>query len=144
MPSKQLKKTSVKTIAAAIGPGAKARAIHLSDEDSHLVGIGSLRVIICRDGSEWFAQGLEIDYAASGETVEHAKKNFQDGLKGTINLHLQVHGGIEKLLKMAPQRVWRQLWSGRHYQHTQVSIHDDISKTLGFEDIKYFEPEAAA
>jgi len=135
-----VKKPVVKTLAKAKGRGSKAVAMHLSDDDTHFVGIGSLRVIISKDGKGWFAQGLEIDYGSGGKTIAKAKKNFEDGLRGTIKLHLDVHGGIKKLLQPAPQPVWKQLWGGRHYQHFQISRHDDIAKSLGFEAINYFEP----
>jgi hypothetical protein len=140
----KMTKPSIKTLATAEGDGSDAVAVHVSDENIHLVGIGNLRVIISKDGTGWFAQGLEIDYAASGKTIASTKKNFQEGLKKTIDLHLQVHGGIDKLLKSAPQDVWEELWKGRHYKHTQVSVHDDIARQLGFDEIKYFEPDGVA
>jgi len=146
MTLKMTREPSVKTIATTKGHGSRAVALHLSDENTHVVGIGNLRVIISKDGKAWFAQGLEIDYAASGKTIEKTKKNFQDGLTATVRLHLQVHGGIDKLLRIAPQEVWKQLWGGRHFRHSQVSLHDDLSKTLGYEGINYFEssPEVEA
>lgn len=121
-----------------------ATAIHETDGETHIVGIGNLRVIICKDGTGWFAQGLEIDYAASGESIADVKKNFQNGLRGTIDLHLKINGTIEKFLSPAPREVWKDLyWSnGRQYRFTQVSLHEDISKALGVRAIDFCEPDA--
>jgi len=39
------------------------------------------RIILVPDDDVWFAQGIDVDYFASGETPEETIKNFQDGLK---------------------------------------------------------------
>ena len=56
----------------------EATAIHgVSQEGDHLVGIGNLRVLIEKEGNFWFAQGLEIDYVAQGDTMEAVQKEFR-------------------------------------------------------------------
>ncbi len=118
-----------------------ATAIHGTDGETHIVGIGNLRVIICPDESGWFAQGLEIDYAAGGKTIPQVKENFEKGLKGTIGLHIQMYGNIEKFLTPAPPQIWKEFyWSGKQYRFTQVSLHDDLSKTLQVKAIEFLEP----
>lgn len=82
------------------------RAVHVQDGDTHVVGVKALHVLLCRDGGSWFAQGLEIDYAACGTTVDDVKKNFADGLAQTISQNLTMHGSIEHILKLAPQDAW--------------------------------------
>jgi len=47
------------------GSSPHTMAVHGTNGQTHIVGIGNLRVIICQEGDAWFAQGLEIDYAAS-------------------------------------------------------------------------------
>jgi hypothetical protein len=126
-----------------------ATAIHGTDGETHIVGIGNLRVIICPDEDGWFAQGLEIDYAASGATIDEAKKNFEIGLRGTIGLNIKMHSNIEHFLKVAPQQIWKELYKGgREYRLFHVSLHDDISKalgSLGYQGIDYLvKPEAVA
>lgn len=120
-------------------------AIHGTDGSTHLVGIGNIKVIICQDDDAWFAQGLDIDYAANGHSLEQVKKNFQIGLKGTIDLHIKAYGNIEKFLKVAPQDVWDELrTAGDHYRYSQVSFHEDLSKTLGYQGINFIEPALVA
>ena len=44
----------------------KAKAVHArADADLHVVGIGELRVLLCEQRGEWFAQGIEVAVVAS-------------------------------------------------------------------------------
>ena len=45
-----------------------------------------LNLIIVPDGSAFFAQGVDLDYAAQGDTVEEAKKHFALGFRKTLTL----------------------------------------------------------
>ena len=111
-------------------------AIHAQSEDGaeHLVGIGNLRVMLFNEENSWFAQGLEIDYFAQGETLEDVQDRFQDGLQATVDLHLRMHGHISGVLQAAPQEVWTEFYSAkpRTVRHTQVSFH------LPFAGIQYY------
>ncbi|MGH8247905.1 MAG: hypothetical protein ACREUU_15905, partial [Gammaproteobacteria bacterium] len=87
-----------------------ATAFHGKAEDgTHVVGIGNLRVILFQEGDLWFAQGLEIDYASQGDSLEDVKKQFEDGLGATIEEHLRVYGNIDKILNVAPSEVWKEM-----------------------------------
>jgi len=126
-----------------------AEAIHLSHGKHHVVGIGNLRVFILPDGPFWYAQGLEIDYAAQGDSIEDAKMNFQVGLEATIDLHLKINGNIENLLEPAPPEVLkeavRELDSLQLYW--QVSAHEigrQSQLALPFGGIDYWAPKEAA
>lgn len=134
------KAPKVKTIATAVGPHTNAKALHVANNESHLVAIGNLTVVISRDGKGWFAQGLEIDYAAGGPTLAKAKKNFQKGLKGTIHLHLKLYETIDKLLKPAPPKVWKDnYWvaNSKQFTFSQVSFHSGIPQ---LDKIVFCEP----
>jgi predicted RNase H-like HicB family nuclease len=128
--------------------GAKAVKTDLPGGEQQ-VGL-SLRVYIMQDEKFWFAQGLEIDYATQGNTIEEAKQNFSDGLAGTIDLHLQMHGSIAKLLK--PSDVLQILHeaargNGTIHTYSQVSIHDIGIQSQGdlfFAGIEYFKLEKVA
>ncbi len=118
-----------------------ATAFHADDGDTHIVGIGNLRVIICKDGSSWFAQGLEIDYAADGKTLKEVKENFQSGLEATIDEHLKVYGTIQQILIPAPKEVWQDLASsGKHMRYSQVTLHDpNLGDEFPYSGIDYIE-----
>ena len=102
------------------------RAIHLQDEELNAVAIWNLSVLIVPDDKFWFAQGLEINYGAQGDTVAEAQENFQTGLLATIKQHLRIHGNIEKLLKFAPSEILKE--AAQHKSSIkrfgQVSFHE--------------------
>ncbi|MBI1955183.1 MAG: hypothetical protein HYS38_02205 [Acidobacteria bacterium] len=118
-------------------------------------GIGDLRVVICPDGDFWFAQGLEIDYAAQGKSPKDAKKQFSDGLSATVEQHLQIYGNIEKLLKAAPPEVWKDTllsagaiakrYSAVMLYHVErQAVPDSIQGVFPFQGINYLELRKSA
>ena len=45
-----------------------AVAIHAQDPDgNHIVGLKNIRVVIVPDDGSYFAQGIDLDYAAQGD-----------------------------------------------------------------------------
>jgi hypothetical protein len=115
-----------------------------------VVGIGNLRVVIVQEGKEWFAQALEIDYAAQGNSLARVKRAFEKGLAATVQEHLRVYGNIEKLLKPAPPEVWKAMLfgiavTGKHFKRfSQISLHSELQQSLPFAAIDYLElPKAA-
>lgn len=117
-------------------------AIHGKTDDggTHLVGIGNLRVIITNENESWFAQGLEIDYAAQGVSLEDVKKRFGQGLHATIKENLKLFGTIENLLHAAPHDVWVELWKcGKEFKrYTQIAVHEIPTEAqLPFQKIEY-------
>jgi hypothetical protein len=125
---------------------ANARAITVSASDTHVVGIGNLRVAIETDGKFWTAQGLEIDYIAQGSDLEDAKKQFEDGLACTIHQHLRVYGNIDKLLSPAPREVWKEVLNPKaiRTRYSQISVHEIIKEVFGFEKVDYLVLAPAA
>lgn len=116
-------------------------AMHGVSEDGsvHFVGIGNLRVVIVPDGDFWFAQGLEIDYAAQGKSEEAAKHNFEYGLEATIEEHLKIHGTIGEFLKVAPPEIWKEFLgdpAGKKKLYSQFTSHV-LQEKLPFEGIQY-------
>ena len=132
-------------------PHVNATAFHGKGNDgSAIVGIGNLRVVIVQEGKEWFAQSLEIDYAAQGSSLARVKKAFEKGLAATVHEHLRVYGTIEKLLKPAPPEVWKDMLfgvavTGKHFKRfSQISLHSKLQQALPFAAIDYLElPKAA-
>lgn len=81
-------------------------AASISDGKVHAAGVKALHVLLCQDDGGWFAQGLEIDYAACGADLDEAKANFSKGLISTTHEHLIMYGNLKKLLVLAPQDAW--------------------------------------
>lgn len=125
-----------------------ATAIHAKAGDgTNFVGIGGLRVVIIHEGDEWFAQGLEIDYAAQGNSLKDVQKNFQEGLRATVQEHLKAYGTIEKILKVAPNQIWKEmLVTGERFRHSQISVCklDSAKMPIPYESINYLERLQAA
>jgi hypothetical protein len=123
-----------------------AMAVHGTDGETHVVGLGNVKVIVCQDEEgTWLAQGLEIDYLATGDSSEQAKKNFEVGLRGTIDLHIKIHHSIDHLLNIAPQSVWDELKGmGTRYRYSQVSFHEDLFKNLPYGGINFIEQAGVA
>ncbi len=108
-------------------------AVHLQHGNRDIVGLKNLRVLLSPDGAGWFAQGLDIDYAASGATVEEAKENFGTGLVLTVAEHLRMYGGIQRLLKVAPQEAWTEYLTASpdaiKAQYSQFSSFESVEQT---------------
>lgn len=140
------KKTG-KTVQKTRSHPSGAMAIHDFQGTDHIVGIGNLRVIMCKDNGLWFAQGLEIDYAANGKSLAEVKRNFEHGLAATIRLHLQSFDSIDKLLVPAPADTWKELTEIKtSFRFSQVSVHefeDDAEELLHlpYTGISYLERE---
>ncbi len=115
-----------------------------------IIGIGNLRVMITNDDGSWFAQGLEIDYAAEGGSLVEVKNNFERGLGLTIHEHLNLYGTIEKLLQPAPKDTWVELVKAAKMKkiysviYSQLSIHKkEALAEFPYQNITYFERSAA-
>lgn len=119
------------------------------DGNKSVVGMLNLRVVVIPDGDLWFAQGLDVDYAAAGTSLEDVKARFESGLAGTVHEHLKMYAGIERILTPAPADVWTDLYyskSGEHFRFSQISFHKDLKDLrylLPFDGIEYLERVAA-
>jgi hypothetical protein len=134
------KKTKKKKINTALAIHGKAK------DGTNLVGIGNIRVFIVNEENSWFAQALEIDYAAQGKSLADVKKNFENGFVATIHEHLKVFGTITKLLKPAPQEVWAEVFSsGKKVKfYSQFSSHYNLPEALPFSGLDFYsDPETA-
>lgn len=129
--------------------GDKAVAVHDVDEKTgtHGVGFRNLKVVVVNDEGNWFAQGLDIDYAAQGKSLDEVKQHFQDGFKATIEQHLKIFGNIRKLLKPAPAEVWKEFYYdliSAHFEYSHVSIHSGIGgEKLPFDTLEFRHEQPA-
>lgn len=154
------KKASTKKAVAKKKP-QQATALHLTDGNDHLIGIKALRVLLSKDGNCWFAQGLDIDYAAAGATLDEAKSNFEQGLALTVSQHLKLHGSIDKFLVVAPQEAWDEFYKTdsecTHLRLTTFQLHQmkqlvekknvkakAIQHSFPFNKLAFIEPQLLA
>lgn len=138
----------VKTKLAA--RGGKATAIHLANGKHEAIGLWNLRVLIVPDEQFWFAQGLEINYGAQGDSPQDAQTNFQEGLIATIQAHLETYGDITRILKFAPSHVLQEAAEKKKHIKTFKSVRvyevlkeADVAR-FPFENIDYAVMEAVA
>ena len=108
------------------------------------VRLGNIRVLLIPEDGGWFAQGLEIDYAAQGDTIRGAKKEFEDGLEAAVDAHLKKNGTVTALLHPAPFEVWKQVNDPtvRVRLYSQVTKHHVIIDRSNYEGIAYFSAAA--
>lgn len=87
----------------------RAALAHVSDGDRHAVA-ANLRVLILPDeeGHGYVAQGLDIDYLATGETVDEVRENFAVGLLRTVEAYLRRGRPLSGL--MTKGKVSREAW----------------------------------
>ena len=107
-------------------PAAPALVFHGQTADGvDVVMIDKLRVALVRDGETWVAQGLEIDYAAEGNTIDDAKAQFGRGLMLTLRENIRIFGGIEHVLRPVPPDIWHVFMASNvlRQTHSQVSAH---------------------
>jgi len=67
-------------------------------------GLSDLTVVISRDGEQWFAQGVQIDYATSGTSMEDVQERFVRGLAKSITMNLLEFGTLDNFLRYTPQK----------------------------------------
>jgi hypothetical protein len=124
-------------------------AVHGQTDDGlqHIVGLGNLRVVLLEEDGVWFAQSLDIDYAAQGDSIEDVKSRFSRGLFQTVKTHITLYGSIEKLLRPAPAEVWKEtMLSGTQFKrYTQVGMHklSEEDGGLPYDKIEYLKAAAA-
>jgi predicted RNase H-like HicB family nuclease len=128
----------------------QTKAIQLEDQHGdQAVAIWDLDVLIVPDGKFWFAQGLQLDYCAQGDSIEDAKKNFEDGLEATIDLNLRMYDSIENLLICAPSEVLKEALRNKESirVYKQISIHEIGTRwqsALPFDVIRFLVSKEAA
>lgn len=67
----------------------------------------ALRVWLYEEADMWVAQGIDVDYAAAGNTLEDVKDRFARGLIASVEANLDEFGTLEHLCKRAPDEIWR-------------------------------------
>lgn len=107
-----------------------AMALHAQDENNrHWVGLNKLRVLVVEQDQDWFAQGVDLDYAAAGRSLDEVRWNFEHGLESTIRLHLERFSCLDHLLRLTPRRVLDEI-APKHEFDFSMSVTHDLSDQL--------------
>ena len=124
------------------------KATHVQIEDKHVVIVNDLHVLISGDDEKgWFAQGVEIDYSACGETLDAVKRNFSIGFEHTIKEHIKRNGNIESFLHYTPLDEIYALLGSKDYDFSNISavgkskINKDDGLFLPFDKFCFLRPE---
>ena len=117
-------------------PKGNIVAEHNQHDNQHQVVLHCLNVVMCEDDGHWFAQGLEIDYAACGKNIEEAQSNFESGIVSTIHEHLKMFGSLKSFFKPAPAESWEPTYN-KAFAVSGSSVHtieDEKSEFHGLGD----------
>jgi hypothetical protein len=126
-----------------------------SDKAAMRAAVKALHVLLCEEDGAWTAQGVEIDYAACGGSIEEATKNFGEGLALTIFQHLLIRGNLEKVLQFAPKEVldeWQKtppaaiqeigfVAMAKAFQEAKVPQSEDVAMKFPYEGMYFIKPE---
>ena len=127
----------------------------VSDKENVKAAVKALHVLLCQEGGAWSAQGVEINYAASGMSIVEAIKNFGEGLALTVVQHLLIRGNLDKVLVFAPKEVLDE-WSktspaevkevgfvaiATMFKDANVAKPEEAARKFPFEGIQYIRPK---
>ena len=98
--------------------------------DAQGIQIEGLRVVVWQNPDGWMAQGLEIDYAAAGDSIEDVIESFAKGLAITLHENQKAFGTIERVLKPAPQEAWKPFLSGQAQPPAQPRYREKLITAL--------------
>jgi hypothetical protein len=146
---KKLPRKAGKAAVAMYKHDSGATAVQVDAPDgSQVVVCENLRVLVTKQDGVWIAQGLEIDYAAEGDTIPQVKQRFEQGLAMTIESHLRVHNNIRKLLSaQAPPELWAEYFDKkntlRRFVHSQAMMMQ-LQRHLPFDRIVWLEDKDSA
>lgn len=126
--------------------GSTSATQHRLDEWHERVYIDALRVIIVEESpGVWSALGVEIDYAASGKSIDEVRQNFERGLALTIGANIRKFGTIERLLRFSPPSEWVALTeSGGQHQFSLETLHEIPDSHLPYQHIAYLRDSRRA
>lgn len=93
-------------------------------------------------GQVWYAQGLDVDFAASGESLEDVQRRFSRGLHSTIEAHLYKYGDASRLQR-TPRSVWKRFFDDDMYDVHLIGVEsfpDAQAEDFPFTELAYIEP----
>jgi hypothetical protein len=93
--------------------------------------VGKLRVSITADGYMFFAGGIDLDYAAAGDTVKDAQKRFLNGLSLTVRAWKDQGLDLAKMVKPGPSELtneWTSETDDSTYEIVSLGARDGESR----------------
>lgn len=122
---------------------------HIDDGDKHVVA-AQLRVLITpsADGG-YVAQGLEIDYVATGGTIEEAQNRFVEGWVRTVRALIDRGRSLDAMFKsQTPREIWRQYLDSDRRDlltcATVLDLSDRLPEGAPFHGLAFCRPEHIA
>jgi len=79
---------------------------HVGQDEFHAILLQAHKVIVFNDDGGFFAQGLEFDHFAQGNSEEDAIKNYTDSFEWNVQKHLEMYGDLSNWTVPAPKEVW--------------------------------------
>ena len=99
--------------------------LHQRSEDHHAVAAQLRVLIVPADEGGFVAQGLEIDYLATGATLAEVQSNFANGLMRTVQAYLRRGRTLDALFRKGrtPPEAWQMWLDGeRHDKLTCATV----------------------
>ena len=86
---------------------------HVSEGNNHAVAAALNVLIVPAEEGGFYAHGIEIDYAATGRTVEEVRDHFQTGFVETIRRYIDRGRSLSGLFKTnTPPEIREAYFSG--------------------------------
>lgn len=104
---------------------------HAQHGDSHIVA-AQLRVLITQEScGNYVAQGLEIDYCATGHSVEEVQERFATGFLRTVESLIRTQRPLGALFKSrTPPETWQEYIDSSRQDELACGTIVDLSKRL--------------
>lgn len=118
---------------------------HTKDGDRHAVA-AHLRVLIVPGADGGFvAQGLDVDYVATGLSVEDAQERFAEGFLRTVRAIIRRNSRLDSLFKSKPPReAWGAYMESDRQDAlvcgTVVDLTEDVAARIPYQRLEFCLP----
>jgi hypothetical protein len=103
--------------------------VHMTDGERQAAA-AALRVLVMPTDEGFFAQGLEIDYVATGRTEEEVREHFAKGFIETVHSYMRRKRDLAALFSKSttPREYWA-LYYASAKQHTfKCAVRCDVAQ----------------
>lgn len=104
---------------------------HVHDGDRHAVAAALWVLITPADAGGYVAQGLQIDYVATADTLDEVKDRFAQGLLKTIESLIRRNRPLSALFKSkTPPEAWQAYMDSTRQDHLVCGTVVDLRQKL--------------